>query len=182
MRFLLMGLLLGTAACRSAPDGNGNGHATSMAIALLQDAAGREVGRAVLTQVERGVQIVLEASGLPPGAHGFHIHEKGDCEAPEFKSAGGHFNPEGKEHGLENPRGSHAGDLPNLTVGRDGSVRFDVLVGSVTLAEGRRSILGRSLVIHERADDGRTDPDGNAGKRIACGIIRPAEDQGRIAE
>jgi len=148
--------------------------AAQKAKANLLNAKGERVGTATLTEKSNGVQLDLKASNLPPGIHGFHIHAVGICEAPDFKSAGPHFNPEGKQHGWDNPLGHHLGNLQNLNVGSDGKVNVRVLVPGVTLGEGPNSLFhegGTSLIIHEKADDGKTDPAGNAGARIACGVI-----------
>ena len=148
--------------------------AAQKAKANLLNAKGEPVGTATLTEKSNGVQLDLKASNLPPGIHGFHIHAVGICEAPDFKSAGPHFNPEGKQHGWDNPLGHHLGDLQNLNVGSDGKVSVRVLVPGVTLGEGPNSLFhegGTSLIIHEKADDGKTDPAGNAGARIVCGVI-----------
>ena len=143
--------------------------------ATLMNTQGQKVGEAKLTQTAEGVKIDLAAENLPPGVHAFHIHEKADCQGHDFMSAGGHFNPFGKHHGLKNPQGPHAGDLPNLTVGPDGQATVSVVAKLVTLKEGEKNSLfqpgGTSLVIHEKADDDMTDPAGNAGARIACGAI-----------
>jgi Cu-Zn family superoxide dismutase len=127
------------------------------------------------TEGDPVVVLRLRAWDLPPGIHGFHIHESGVCESPAFETAGGHFNPFGKKHGLKNPDGPHAGDLPNLLVLPDGTVELTITVPGVTLRPGRNSLLrpeGASLVIHADPDDGKSDPAGNSGPRIACGIIR----------
>jgi Cu-Zn family superoxide dismutase len=148
--------------------------------AELRNAQGEQVGTATLTEVPDGVQISLEISNLPPGTHAFHIHSVGKCDPPDFASAGGHFNPEGKKHGLKNPEGPHAGDMPNITVGDDGTGEMEVVNERVTLGEGRNSLFhegGTSLVIHEKADDEVSDPSGNAGARIACGVIIPGEEE-----
>jgi Cu-Zn family superoxide dismutase len=140
----------------------------------LRDTKGAPVGTATFSEKSNGVQLELEASNLPPGLHGFHIHSVGMCDAPDFKSAGPHFNPEGKQHGWDNPQGHHLGDLQNLVVGPGGNANIKILVPGVTLGEGPNSLFhegGTSLVIHEKPDDGKTDPAGNAGARIACGVI-----------
>jgi Cu-Zn family superoxide dismutase len=124
------------------------------------------------------VRISLRVMGLPGGTHAFHIHNVGKCEAPDFKSAGGHFNPEGKKHGLKNPDGPHAGDMPNITVAANGRGRAQVINTRITLGEGANSVFhegGTAIVIHEKADDEMTDPAGNAGNRIACGVIEKAQ-------
>ncbi len=140
----------------------------------LRNSQGEKVGSATLTEQPAGVRISLQAWKLPPGSHGFHIHAVGECDPPGFTSAGGHFNPDGKKHGLKNPAGPHAGDLPNLAVRPDGSAIREEVASRVTLGQGMNSLLrrdGSSLMIHASPDDDMTDPTGNAGARIACGVI-----------
>jgi len=141
----------------------------------LNNSDGETVGTAMLEEGEDGVNIRVEATNLPEGPHGFHIHEKAVCEEPDFESAGGHFNPEDTNHGFDDPDGPHAGDLPNLEVGEDGSVNEDFVVEGVTLEKGKDNSLldgdGTSLVIHADADDNKSQPSGDAGDRIACGAI-----------
>lgn len=147
------------------------------ATAEVRTATGAVVGTATLTEVSGGVRIVLEAKGLPPGAHGVHLHDIGTCDAPAFESAGNHVNPDGKAHGLLNPSGPHAGDLPNLTVGSDGSGRLETMNTRITLAGGPSSILdadGSALIIHANPDDFTTNPSGGTGARIACGVVTKA--------
>ncbi len=140
----------------------------------LINSQGEKIGTAKLTQSRKGVEIVIDASKLPPGVHGFHFHTAGKCDPPDFQTAEGHFNPEGKKHGLKNPDGPHAGDMQNLTVGADGTLKVKVLDPRVTLREGKDSLFqpnGTAIVIHEKMDDDLTDPAGNSGNRIACGVI-----------
>src|SRR6184192_950326 len=140
----------------------------------LADSQGKKVGTAELTQTPDGIKIALTVSGLAPGQHAFHIHSAGKCEGPDFKSAGAHFNPYNKKHGLKNPEGPHAGDMENIEVGSDGTGTAEIANKQVTLAEGPNSLFhegGTAIVIHASPDDNVTDPAGNAGARIACGVI-----------
>lgn len=141
----------------------------------LNDADGQVVATATLVKGESGVDITLEGTDLPAGTHGFHIHETGTCEAPDFKSAGGHFNPTDANHGFDDPEGPHAGDLPNIEAAEDGTVNEEVTAEMVTLEKDEANSLykegGTALMIHSKADDNKSQPSGDAGDRIACGVI-----------
>jgi len=143
--------------------------------ANLKDASGKDIATATLTQTPAGVLIRLEAKGLPPGGHAFHVHGTGKCEPP-FTSAGGHFNPGKKKHGLTVEEGYHAGDMPNIHVPQSGELTIEILNSDVTLAKGEPDSLlkegGTALVIHAGQDDYKSDPAGDAGGRIACGVIQ----------
>jgi Cu-Zn family superoxide dismutase len=142
--------------------------------ATIKDKDGKQVGQATLIQTPEGVRIAVSGFRLPPGVHGLHIHAVGVCQPPEFTSAGAHFNPAGKKHGLQATDGPHAGDLPNLTANNIGEGGVDVVNKHVTLGPGANSLLGENgtaIVIHAAADDNKTDPTGNSGGRIACGVI-----------
>lgn len=142
--------------------------------AEMRNAAGDTLGTAELTQIGRVVRVVMTLQGMPPGAKAVHIHEVGRCDPPGFTTAGNHFNPEGKQHGALNPRGPHAGDLPNITIEADGTGRLEAASESITLRHGRTSLFdadGSALVVHAAPDDFRTDPTGNAGGRLLCGVI-----------
>jgi Cu-Zn family superoxide dismutase len=145
-----------------------------MATAELKDAKGAKVGEATLEQTPHGVLITVDLSGVAAGMHAFHIHEVGKCEPP-FKTAGGHFNPTMKKHGIKNPEGDHAGDMPNIDVPENGRLKFQVLDDQVTLKAGEKNSLldadGSALVVHAKADDMASDPAGNAGDRVICGVI-----------
>lgn len=147
------------------------------ATAELRNASGASVGTANFTQVGNVVRIVLDARGLTPGLHGVHIHAVGKCDPPDFNTAGSHFNPGTKQHGALNPQGSHAGDLPNLNVGPDGNGRLETATEQITLGSGAASVWdadGSAVVVHAAPDDFKTDPTGNSGARVACGVITKA--------
>ena len=144
----------------------------------LKTAQGQDAGTIVLKQTKEGVKVKATLMNLPPGDHGIHVHQKPACDAPDFKSAGPHFNPDSKQHGSKNPAGPHAGDMPvNITIGQDGKGKADfVATGISLLPNAPNSIVanGASIVLHEKADDMMTDPSGNSGARIACGIVPAA--------
>jgi Cu-Zn family superoxide dismutase len=143
------------------------------AVAVLEARSGSSVsGRVELVEGSRGVGAHVELQGLPPNSeHGFHVHEQGDCSAPDAASAGGHFNPGKAPHGRPESLVHHAGDLPSVHADSAGKVKVDVPIEGVTLAEGPTSIVGRSLVVHRDPDDYTTQPSGNSGPRLACGVI-----------
>jgi superoxide dismutase, Cu-Zn family len=148
------------------------------AIAVLHSAAGQQVsGTVTFSREGSRVRVDVDVQGLPPNStHGFHIHEFGDCSTPDFASAGGHFNPEGHMHaGPETPM-RHAGDLGNIKADAQGNAKEQLTVGNITLGSGMNNILGRSVIVHANADDLKTQPSGNAGGRIACGVIGVAKD------
>jgi superoxide dismutase, Cu-Zn family len=140
----------------------------------LKDAQGKSVGDVIISDQGSGVVLDLNLHDLTPGEHGIHFHQVPKCEGPDFKSAGGHFNPESKKHGFDSPDGHHAGDMKNFTVGADGKAKNVHVEGQdVTLKAGPHSLLtnGAAIVVHAKADDYKTDPSGNSGDRVACGVI-----------
>lgn len=141
-----------------------------IATASLKTADGRDAGTVTATEREGGILIAVSATGIAPGEHGIHVHMTGKCDGPKFETAGGHWNPMGAKHGLSNPQGSHHGDMPNLTIASDGSGKMDCTVKEAALAE-MLDADGAALVIHAKADDQMTDPSGESGDRIACGVF-----------
>lgn len=176
MKFALMaGMAIVTAGCMtdaaSAPAG-------PSAAADLVDASGVRKASAEVHQVRNLLRVEIDAAGLAPGTYGAHIHTIGRCDAPGFVSAGGHWNPTSRQHGHDNPAGAHMGDLPNLEVDAQGRGVLIFAVEQAQLSDGPTPLLdadGAAIVVHAQADDYRTDPTGNSGDRIACGVLRAAE-------
>lgn len=145
------------------------------AVAVLSPTKGSSVsGLVTFMKVDGGVKIVADVSGLTPGPHGFHIHEFGDCSAPDATSAGGHFNPQHKEHGAPDAPARHAGDFGNLEADASGKAHYE-RVDTVISLDGSASIVGHGVIVHEKMDDLKTQPTGNAGARVACGVIGVAK-------
>lgn len=150
---------------------HGGHHAT----AEILDAQGRVSGTAHLSQHKDGIHVDVKAVGLPAGVHAVHIHTVGACTAPDFTSAGGHWNPGHKQHGAENPAGAHMGDMPNMTIGGDGAGKLSAVIKGAALSGGDMPLFdadGAAVVIHAAADDYKTDPTGNAGARLGCGVLK----------
>ena len=148
--------------------------ATSPVSIDMKNSKGESIGSMTLTEMTKGVKITLDIKGLTPGEHAFHFHENGKCEAPKFESAGSHFAPKKNPHGFMDAKGPHAGDMPNLIAGADGSVKQEIINTNVTLKPGAASLMkkgGTAAIIHEKADDYKTQPTGDAGGRAACGEI-----------
>lgn len=164
-----------TTATETPPETPDEGEDTAtMAVANMEAKSESKVsGTVTFTQKEDGgpVEVAISLEGLTPGDHGFHVHETGDCSAPDAKSAGGHFNPIKAEHGGPDSAEHHAGDFGNITAGDDGKVDTTVTVDFITLGEGETSVVGKAVVVHEKADDLKSQPSGDAGGRIGCGVI-----------
>lgn len=167
---LMMAVVAGLMVPNMAMAQNGGETAT----ANLKSADGKDVGSVELAETPNGVLLTAKLKNMPAGVHGFHIHAVGACEAP-FKSAGGHYNPDDSKHGILVEDGLHAGDMPNIHVPESGALDIEVLNPNVTLAKGEPESLfdddGSAIVVHEGADDYKSQPSGAAGGRIACGVI-----------
>lgn len=142
----------------------------AMATAMLKTADGADAGMVTATQGDEGIKLTISAKGMIAGEHGIHVHTTGKCEGPSFESAGGHWNPMGAKHGLSNPQGQHHGDMPNLVVASDGSGKMDTVLSEAQLDE-MLDADGAALVVHAKADDQITDPSGDSGDRVACGVF-----------
>jgi Cu-Zn family superoxide dismutase len=171
MRLLSILFILILVSCQS--------HEPSAKNIDMYNVAGDMVGTAKLTEQPEGVKVKIKVEDLSPGFHGIHIHEFPKCDAPDFKSAGNHFNPEGKKHGLMHPEGAHLGDMPNVEADESGMVDGELIIPDATLLDGNKSIVqkGTSLIIDEDMDDGVSQPSGKSGARILCGEIKPQSEK-----
>lgn len=142
----------------------------------MMDSTGKSIGKGELTETSKGLSLRIKVKGLTPGEKAIHVHDTGLCEPPNFNTAGDHVNPTGKEHGFKNKKGYHAGDLPNIIVPKSGEVDLEIMTPLLTLEQGKKNSLlddnGSAIIIHQNADDYVTDPAGNSGSRIACGVIK----------
>jgi Cu-Zn family superoxide dismutase len=171
---LLLGMGCASSENRADRDevGSSSAKARPSAVAVLSPAANGKVnGRVTFVEETEGVRVTANIEGLTPGKHGFHIHEKGDCSAADFTSAGGHFNPTGSKHGSPTDPEHHVGDFGNLEANEQGVARFERVFQWLTF-KGTNSILNKAVIVHEKADDLQTQPTGNAGGRLACGVIQ----------
>ena len=173
-----MGIALGLAGCAGGAygtDADNGAPVMASATADLRDASGRAMGTATATQAGDAIRIRVDGLNLPAGAHGAHVHMTGQCTAPGFESAGGHWNPTGADHGKDNPAGMHKGDLPNILIGTNGGGTLEYSIPDAGVSGSGGAMLdadGAAMVIHAGPDDYRTDPSGNSGARIACGVFR----------
>lgn len=170
-RFVLGPVFAAAALFSSAAPGQ-----EATAFAAMKGVDGKELGTVSFTETKSGtLRIVVEMTGLPPGPHGFHVHEKGACDtASKFETAGAHYSG-GREHGVEHEGGPHAGDLPNVNVGQDGILKAEFFSDALSIAEGENPLMdtdGSSVIVHASADDYTTQPSGDAGERIACGLVQ----------
>ena len=162
------GAAAGGAAAGGEPAAAGGGGA----VAEMKAASNSKVeGTVTFTEKDGKVEVAVDLKGLNPGEHGFHLHEKGDCSSPDAKSAGDHFNPDKKEHGAPSAAVHHAGDLGNLTADKDGNIKSTMTVDFISLGDGPNSAVGKAVIVHEKQDDLKSQPAGNAGARVACGVI-----------
>ena len=162
---LSAGALLLAACATDAPPG-------PSATASVRPASGSQVhGSVKFTQVGSRVRVEGEIAALTPGTHGFHVHEKGDCSAPDADSAGGHFNPQSRKHGAPDSSDRHAGDLGNIQANEYGRANISFMIDGLAVDKGANGVIGRAIIVHANADDLRTDPTGNAGGRVGCGVI-----------
>ena len=168
---ILTGAMLLAGCTMDGPATSAGDAARATATATIADADGAAKGDATLSETAKGLRVQARVGGMAQGVYGIHLHMTGLCEAPKFTSAGAHWNPTGKMHGLESPTGHHLGDIPNLTVGADGNGAVDYVINGgalTTLLDAD----GAAVVVHAKADDYKTDPSGNSGDRIACGVVR----------
>ncbi len=176
--FLTGALALFGFACSSGERPGGAGQAATggkepVAVATIEGASGSKIsGQATFTQTDGAVKVEVSVKGFPPGLHGIHVHEKGECHPPDFMSSGGHFNPDNMPHGGPETPMHHAGDLGNIEVGADGTGKLVLTTKDLTVGEGTHSVVGRSIMIHEKEDDLKSQPAGNSGARIGCGVIK----------
>ncbi|MFD1952246.1 superoxide dismutase family protein [Sphingomonas arantia] len=184
MRKLVLGaaIAIGLGASGCATNGSGvaserGGAAEAAAKVALMDASGAPKGMATLRQGPDGLMLTVSAMGMTPGPKGIHFHTTGRCDAPDFTTAGGHWNPTSMKHGKDSGVGPHSGDLPNIEIGADGTGRVEATVPGAMLTGGTSPLMdadGAALIIHAAADDYRTDPSGNSGARLACGVVTAA--------